>query len=166
MWDNDGMSFRSRTGDKWRLGLVAVIITSALTAQVCFQVCVCVHGRKVTSLKHIQVQALHYSFYICTVGKWLGNCSQFTYPVAGKTSCFARRSLLDILSLPFKVVMGLHCLLVAISFAEETNCCSLDLCICVDKMSSVLYYDLYNPYQLTRVSEKDGWRKDNKWKKG
>lgn len=32
-------------------------------------VCVCVHGRKVTSLKHIQVQALHYTFYICTVGK-------------------------------------------------------------------------------------------------
>ena len=70
--------------------MVTVVITSAMTAQVCFQVCV--RDGKLTSstLENIQVQGLFYNFCICIVSKWLGNGWQLTYPIADKSPMFCQ----------------------------------------------------------------------------
>lgn len=108
MRDNDWMSYRSRTEDKrgGGRGFVTVVITSALTVQVCFQVCVCAGKLTSSTLEHIQVQAPFHYFYICIVSKWLGNCCQLTYPIAAKTPMFCQGVIISAIVYHFSWCIG------------------------------------------------------------
>lgn len=111
MLDNDWMSFRSRTEDDKAVGrgLWRWRLPQRWQFRCVFR-CVCVCAGKLTSstLGHIQVQAVFYSFYICIVRKWLRNYCQLTYRIADKRPAFCRGATIRQCCGAFYLVIGSH----------------------------------------------------------